>query len=141
MVKAAGNTQQNTPLVVVLFRDGTAYFVTILLLSATNTALVLSSATDFNGILNIIIYPLQVILLSHFFLNLREVTESHAVGGYSAGSSQLSELNFERVVGRLAGSISYNTDDSVAGETNENELEPIEEIEGVQTIDAEDQEI
>ncbi|KZT63912.1 hypothetical protein DAEQUDRAFT_815361 [Daedalea quercina L-15889] len=41
MVKAAGIAQMNTPLTVVLLRDGTLYFVTILVLLITDIALVI----------------------------------------------------------------------------------------------------
>ncbi|KZT63917.1 hypothetical protein DAEQUDRAFT_760246 [Daedalea quercina L-15889] len=113
MVKAAGSAQTDTSLTVILLRDGTLYFVTILALLIADTALLIPKVY-IGGFLSDLFYPFQVVVLSRFFLKLREANKFPGNGGSSGGPTQMSSLRFERVVGSLAGSIPYNTDGSLA---------------------------
>lgn len=54
------------------------------------------------------LHSLQVNLLSHFFMNLRDAN-TDATGG-TLHASQMTDPRFNRVVGNLAGSISYDAD-------------------------------
>ena len=76
---------------------------------------------------------LQVNLLSHFFVNLRETSSAKAdVTAGASGThdaSTMSDLRFNRIVGNLANSLSYDTDNE-SGIDDEEEAESEVDIEG-----------
>ncbi|KZT63092.1 hypothetical protein DAEQUDRAFT_238359 [Daedalea quercina L-15889] len=79
-------------------------------------------------------YRLQAILLTHFYLNLNEAThdtnEINASGFSDA--SQMSDLRFERIVGRLTGSLSYDADSFELEDMDwEDELDANSDQEGI----------
>ncbi|KAH9837719.1 uncharacterized protein C8Q71DRAFT_558152 [Rhodofomes roseus] len=102
----------NISLTIVIIRDGTIYFVTILILLVVDMALNFINAVT-NGYVAPIIRALQVVLLSRFYINLHEANSMDQ----PSAESQMSDLRFTRVVGSLARSFSYGT----------NSLEPPEE--------------
>ena len=67
---------------------------------------------------------LQVILLSHFYLNLREAANTETE--LSGTPEMLDSLQFGRVVGELGGSLSFVQSDN---DQEEQEVEEQEEIE------------
>lgn len=71
-------------------------------------------------------HRLQVSLLVHFYLNLCEANASLAGG--SSQSSPMSDLHFARVLGDLAGSLSYHTSSSSTGASVRWQEGPDEEI-------------
>ncbi|KAH9829090.1 uncharacterized protein C8Q71DRAFT_728298 [Rhodofomes roseus] len=95
----------NTPFTTILIRDGSVYFVASLAIIVLNV--VWSSVTSVNtGILAPIVYSLQTILISQFYLNLHD---AHA---YHSETPELSDLHFNtRLLGTLAGSLTYNEKD------------------------------
>ena len=50
-------------------------------------------------------------MLSRFYLNLREANSGSLADCELSDMSQVSDIQFDRVLGRLAGSIVYVTDD------------------------------
>ncbi|KZT70213.1 hypothetical protein DAEQUDRAFT_228864 [Daedalea quercina L-15889] len=108
-VKFARVAQISTPLTRIIIRDGVTYFIIVLPLLVINTAL--NATTSYvNGMLSPIVYSLQAVLLSRFFLSLNEAN-AYAVE-LSSTASQMSDLWFSRVVGSLAGSLAYDYDRS-----------------------------
>ncbi|TFY64997.1 hypothetical protein EVJ58_g2258 [Rhodofomes roseus] len=112
----------DTPFTTILIRDGSVYFVAALILLVINV--VYSGVTAINtGILAPIVYSLQTILLSHFYVNLHEAFEARQAGMASEGT-QLSELQFgTRLLGTLAGSLAYKDGSALAFADMENDLE------------------
>jgi len=108
----------DTPFTTTLIRDGSVYFVASLVLIVLNV--VWSAVTSVNtGILAPIVYSLQTILLSYFYLNLHESNAYHT-GGMSSVSSQLSDPRFNtRFLGTLAGSLPYKGLDGSAPESTD----------------------
>ncbi|KAH9829086.1 uncharacterized protein C8Q71DRAFT_447841 [Rhodofomes roseus] len=95
----------NPPFTTILIRDGSVYFVASFVIIVLNVAS--SAITAINtGILAPIVYSLQVILLSHFYLNLHEAN-AHQLG-IPSNASQMSDLWFTRLLGTLAGSLAYD---------------------------------
>ncbi|EPT02053.1 hypothetical protein FOMPIDRAFT_114781 [Fomitopsis schrenkii] len=130
-VKASGGrfgteSQFKSKLSVVIFRAGAVYFVVIPALSVVTTALSFIEVAYYSSLVDGIatacvcinlgskkfghdtLHSLQVNLLSHFFMNLRDAN-TDATGG-TLHASQMTDPRFNRVVGNLAGSISYDAD-------------------------------
>ncbi|KZT63526.1 hypothetical protein DAEQUDRAFT_760428 [Daedalea quercina L-15889] len=124
-VKLGNDVQLRTPLTTALIRDGTVYFVTIFVLLLLDAVLNCINAAYYAGLDNII-YSVQAILLTHFYLNLHEASNWRL--GDSSNTSQMSDLRFTRVVGQLAGSLPYGPNRSAQG-TDEDDLDLNGELE------------
>ena len=70
---------------------------------------------------------LQAILLSRFYLNLREANSCSLVDGGLSDTSQVSDIRFDRVVGPLAGSVVYVMD---SGPEADDDAEDVDVDEG-----------
>ena len=81
----------------------------------------------------VVLRSLQVNLLSHFFVNLRETSSARAditaCADGTLDASTMSDLRFNRIVGNLANSLSYDTDNE-SGTDDEEEAESEVDIEG-----------
>ncbi|KAH9921331.1 uncharacterized protein B0H18DRAFT_1021675 [Fomitopsis serialis] len=110
MIKFAKDAHVEAPITTILLRDGTVYFVTILALLIITMTLAATNSVA-NGFVSPLTDALQVILISHFYLNLREANSMDM----DSGASQISDVRFTRVVGSLAGSLPYGMHSSPGG--------------------------
>ncbi|KZT63615.1 hypothetical protein DAEQUDRAFT_733620 [Daedalea quercina L-15889] len=122
IAKAASKEQLGTRLTMVLLRDGTLHFATIfvLLVATTVQDMVDMISGYYNDYEANLVYVLRIILLSHFYVNLREANCDDLAG--SSIPSQPSDLRFASVVGPLAGSLPYGMNGSTSTDTDEEDL-------------------
>ncbi|OCH84206.1 hypothetical protein OBBRIDRAFT_786445 [Obba rivulosa] len=108
----AHNAQLRLPLISVLLRDGTAYFLILLFLNVFNvigyfTGIYLYTVTYFAT-------PLSSIIITHFLLNLRQAAynsdddPSNTAQSYAA-RSQSPSLRFASFVGNMGEQLDYGT--------------------------------
>ncbi|KAH9834552.1 uncharacterized protein C8Q71DRAFT_769577 [Rhodofomes roseus] len=105
---------RDAPLTWLLLRDGTMYFSVLLALNIVTSVLwvtdVLPNATLF-------FHTLSTILLSHFFMNLREAASP-------LPSYPSSDLYFGRsVLGNIGNTLSYKPEDEVTGHSDDEDEE------------------
>ncbi|KZT63413.1 hypothetical protein DAEQUDRAFT_733845 [Daedalea quercina L-15889] len=133
--RLANDAHVHTPLTTTLLRDGTLYFAAISIVLIANAALE-NIDTAYSSTMSDITYSLQAILLSRFYLNLREAHSTLIVGGTS-NTLHMSDIQFTRIVGRLAGSISYDTDEYTADDTLEDSFDQEEQQDKEEDTDIE----
>ncbi|EMD36937.1 hypothetical protein CERSUDRAFT_114848 [Gelatoporia subvermispora B] len=104
-----------TPITTALFRDGTAYFLALLVLNVLDIIGWCTNAfTDVAGFLTV---PISSILMSHFLLNLHQMAHGQDAYGEHETSvaSQDSGLRFAHIVGPMGGSLEICSDSSYSG--------------------------
>ncbi|KAH9929396.1 uncharacterized protein B0H18DRAFT_1117435 [Fomitopsis serialis] len=112
---------QKATLTTLLLRDGTIYFSVLLALNVAGAVLY---TTDIFRDFSLIFHTISTILLSRFFLNLRDAV---LVPSMPSHPSQIcSDLEFSGVLGNIGGSLAFNeaeTDDEAMEDSdNEGEL-------------------
>ncbi|KAI0942142.1 hypothetical protein AcV7_002659 [Taiwanofungus camphoratus] len=101
--RLAVKAKANVSIVTLLLRDGTIYFSVLLALNVTQ--MVLFATTSF-GDFGLLIDVLTSILLSRFFLNLRQVYLSR--GDNDIQLSQMSDLRFaSKIVGNMGAPLNH----------------------------------
>ncbi|EPT05866.1 hypothetical protein FOMPIDRAFT_1044348 [Fomitopsis schrenkii] len=123
--------QSNIPYTMIFLRDGTTYFVVLVILLVLNATLSTIS-NGYDAYLSPMVYALQAVLLSHFILNLHEASGNSGPGGSLASerstTSHISDLRFTRVIGSLAGSLAWGLEGSAGEELCEEEDYELEQL-------------
>ncbi|OCH89462.1 hypothetical protein OBBRIDRAFT_888385 [Obba rivulosa] len=112
-VTAARRSGIKTPLATTLLRDGTLYF--LLLLAINILSIVGFSINEFVYAVNGFSTPLSSIIVSHFLLNLRQVSSTSQDGSVdishtSAVRSQQWSLRFRSFIDNMGEDLTYGTD-------------------------------
>ncbi|KAI0351316.1 hypothetical protein OH77DRAFT_1524200 [Trametes cingulata] len=105
-----------------LLRDGSIYFVTLLILNALHLTFTMLPLSDDSlssvSFVTLFTEPITAVLVSRFLLNLQGVNSSTAE--VESSVLHVGTLDFGRVVGSLGSYLSPSTDDS---DTTEREME------------------
>lgn len=137
--RAALNAQFKTPLLTLLLRDGTLYFLLTITLNITILGLWFNASLKFFPNL---IQPIQSVLITHFLLNLRDVSTYQGPSNYTTATyptwtqtrTQASTLLFAiDIVGNMGAPLrhGFTESDQFTEFTNESEEPRADEEEAV----------
>ncbi|KZT09397.1 uncharacterized protein LAESUDRAFT_696166 [Laetiporus sulphureus 93-53] len=118
VAKNAHRAALQTPIVVLFLRDGTLYFITLLILNVLGIVLVggvYGNEGDWN-VTSVLLAPFSSILVSRFILNLREASCDDAAGldyGTRDGATSTQNAVFaSRLVGNIGTDLQYDASSS-----------------------------
>ncbi|KZT65054.1 hypothetical protein DAEQUDRAFT_731917 [Daedalea quercina L-15889] len=113
---ARASSSAHTSLTVTFIRDGSVYFIAILVLQIAVTTLASIPKTA-DSFLSPVALALQTSLLTHFYLNLHEASAARR-NVSDLNTSRMSDFISSRVIGNLAGSLLHVADHSTTNDTH-----------------------
>ncbi|OCH84964.1 hypothetical protein OBBRIDRAFT_839315 [Obba rivulosa] len=112
-MRAARSSGSKAPLADMLLRDGTLYFLVLLILNVLHIA---GTATNVFVYTTMFTTPISSIIISHFLMNLRETAAAPATTGVASDGgrpsfvrTQLSDLRFASFVGNMGAPLDHSS--------------------------------